>query len=114
LHFASTNPTQDFKGWVFLTQQGDEISPALPALPPQGLLLILAGVWWTQHQNSGGRTSSEQHTPLCSLAQGRTSLPPYLLLPALDLAPRRHTYRRPTGHLIKVCILILSFVLLWD
>lgn len=39
---------------------------------------------------------------------------PYLLLPALHSAPRRCTSHRPMDQLIKVCTLILSFVLLWD
>lgn len=39
------------------------------------------------------------------------STPP---LPALASAPRRCASHRPAGQLIKVCILILSFVLLWD
>lgn len=50
---------------------------------------------------------------LCYLAQGCALLSPYLLLPALDLAPRRCTSHWPTGQLIEVCTLILSFVLLW-
>lgn len=99
-------PTQGYKEWVFLTQQGEEIS--------WGLLLILAGVWGTQHQNFGGRTSSEQHLLLCSLAQGCALLSPNLLLPALDSAPRRCTSHRLMDQLIKECTLILSFVLLWD
>lgn len=99
-------PTQGYKEWVFLTQQGKEISGEL--------LIILVGVWGTQHQNFGGRTSSEQHLLLCSLTQGCALLSPNLLLPALDSAPRRCTSHRPMDQLIKVCTLILSFVLLWD
>lgn len=99
-------PTQGYKEQVFLTQQGEEIS--------WGLLIILAGVWGTQHQNFRGRTSSEQYLLLCSLAQGCALLSPNLLLPALDSAPRRCTSHRPMGQLIKVGTLILSFVLLWD